>query len=120
MATKTEPVHDGEFLISEANGHQSREEITVVSGQNLVAGAVVGKITATGKYKIYDDGAVDGSEAAAGVLFGAVDAGAADKKGVIIERDAEVNGDLLNWGANNAGGITNGIADLLTKGIKVR
>lgn len=120
MASKTETVHDGEFLISEANGHQSREEVTVVSGQNLVGGAVVGKITASGKYKIYDNAAVDGSEVAAAVLFGAVDASGGDKKGVIIERDAEVNADLLNWGANDATGKTAGIADLLTKGIKVR
>ena len=120
MANQTEKVHDGEFLISEANGHQSREQVVVVSGQDLVAGSVVGKITATSKYKIYDNTAVDGSETAAGVLFGAVDASGGDKDGVIIERDAEIDGDLLNWGANDGAGITAGIADLLLKGIKVR
>lgn len=117
---QTEKVHNGEFLISEANGELSREEVTVVSGQNLVGGSVVGKITATSKYAIYDNGASDGTQAAAGVLYGAVNASGGDKIGAIIERDAEVDGDLLNWGANDGAGITAGIADLLAKNIKVR
>lgn len=36
--------HAGEFLVSEANGHRSREAIAVAAGQNLKAGAVIGKI----------------------------------------------------------------------------
>src|SRR5262245_52025737 len=120
MPNKTESVHAGEFLISEANGHQSREEVTILANQVLKAGQVVGKITASSKYKDYDNAAADGSEVAAGVLFDAVDATGADKKGVIIERDAEVNADLLNWGAEAGGDITAGIADLLARQIKVR
>ena len=118
--SQTEAVHAQEFLKSEANGQRSRENITVVSGQDLVAGAVVGKITATGKYAVYDNGASDGSEAAAGVLLEAVDATDADKAGAIIIRDAEVDGDLLNWGSNDGTGVTAGIADLLALGIIVR
>jgi len=114
MATLTEGMHAGEFLISEGNGFISRDVITVVSGQNLAAGAVVGKITATGKYAAYNDGAADGTETAAGILFDAVDASAADAEGVIINKDAEVNGDELT------GSDANGIADLLALGIKVR
>ncbi len=53
-------------------------------GQALEAGAVLGKVTASGKYKAFDPAAVDGSEAAAGVLYGAVDASAADAEGVAI------------------------------------
>jgi Bacteriophage lambda head decoration protein D len=41
----------GEFVVSEGNGSISRESITVLSGQNLVAAAVLGKITASGKYR---------------------------------------------------------------------
>src|SRR4051794_5109645 len=46
----TEARHAGEFLISEGDGHQSRDNITVLSGEGkLVAGTVLGKtvITAT-------------------------------------------------------------------------
>ena len=48
MATLTESTHAGEFLVSEANGCRSRDTGTVVSGQDLVAGAVVGIVTASG------------------------------------------------------------------------
>jgi hypothetical protein len=120
MTIKTETVHGEEFLMSEANGDRSRENVTIVSGQNLVAGAVVGKITVGGKYAVYSNVAGDGTQAAAGVLLRAVNAASADQKGAIIIRDAEVDGDLLNWGANNEAGIAAGIADLLALGIVVR
>jgi hypothetical protein len=118
--SQTEKVHAEEFVISEANRFRSRENITVVSGQNLVAGAVLGKITSGGKYKAYDDDASDGSQAAAGILCQAVDASGGDKDGAILIRDAEVDGDLLNWGSNDSSEITAGIADLLALGIIVR
>jgi Bacteriophage lambda head decoration protein D len=37
--------HDGGFIVSEANGHRSRDQITVKSGAKLQAGTVLGKIT---------------------------------------------------------------------------
>jgi hypothetical protein len=43
MSTKTEGKHCAEFLVSEANGYRSREAVTVLSGQNLNAGAVLGR-----------------------------------------------------------------------------
>jgi hypothetical protein len=42
-ATKTEGQHAGEFILSEANWNRSRDNVTVLSGQNLKAGAVVGR-----------------------------------------------------------------------------
>ena len=59
----------GEFVVSEGNGRISRETITVLSGENLEAGAVLGKVTASGKYKALDPAATDGSEVAAGILY---------------------------------------------------
>ena len=55
MPVQTEAIHKGEGILSEANGERSREQITVVSGQNLGAMFVVGKVTASGKYKEYDN-----------------------------------------------------------------
>lgn len=117
----TEQVKAG-LILSELDGHQSRENVTIVSGQNLVFGTVVGKITATGKYTAYDDDNSDGSEAAAGVLVGDdVDASGGDKAGAIIVKDAELNPDLLVWAStNDATDITNGKADLVALGIKLR
>ena len=45
MTTLTEGQHAGEFIVSEANKTRSREAVTVLSGQTLVAGAVLGQIT---------------------------------------------------------------------------
>ena len=44
MAEKTEGKYAAEFLLSEAPGELSRENITVLSGENLKAGAVVGRV----------------------------------------------------------------------------
>jgi hypothetical protein len=45
VSVKTEGKHAGEFLVSEAPGSRSREVVTVLSGQNLKAGDVLGRIT---------------------------------------------------------------------------
>jgi Bacteriophage lambda head decoration protein D len=91
----------GEFVVSEGDGKISRETITVLSGETLEAGAVLGKVTASGKYKVLDPAAVDGSEAAAGILYD--DASAADAEGVAIVRLAEVNAAELVWPAGITG-----------------
>lgn len=189
-STYTEPIRAGEFLISEAGGTRSREKVTIKSGEDLLAGAVVGKITVgaataaavagntgngtmgavtlsagakvgvykltivepgtnvgtfivedpdginigrgvvasafsagglaftladgstdfvagdqftitvaagSGKYVEMDPAAADGSQIAAGVLYGDCDASLADTEAVIIARDAEVNEALLVW-----------------------
>ena len=53
-------------------------QITLLAGQNLARGAVLGKITATGKYMLSLAAAVDGSEVPDAVLAEATDATAAD------------------------------------------
>ena len=213
-STYTEPIRAGEFLISEGGGTRSREKVTIKSGEDLLAGAVVGKITVgaataaavagntgngtcgavtlsagakagvyrlviiepatnagafvvedpdgiiigrgnvasafsdgglaftladgstdfvagdsftitiaagSGKYVEMDPAATDGSQIAAGVLYGDCDAAAADKEAVIIARDAEVNEALLVW---ISGATTNqknaGKAQLATLGIIAR
>jgi hypothetical protein len=46
MPVLNEGRYAGEFVVSEGNGRISRETITVLSGQNLEAAAVLGKIAA--------------------------------------------------------------------------
>jgi hypothetical protein len=104
MAELLEGQHPGEFIVSEGNGRISRETITVLSGQTLKAAAVLGKVTASGKYKVLDPAAVDGSEVAAGILYDAVDASAADAEGVAVVRLAEVNAAELVWPEAITGG----------------
>lgn len=213
MGVLTEGMHRGEFLVSEANGMRSREIVTIALGENLAAGAVLGKLIAetvsvsanagntgngtisgaaatagvkegdyvvtfvepavdagefvvedpdgenvgtgtvgsafsgggitftvndgatdfvagdrftisvsgSGKYKLYDPAATDGSGKAAGVLYDAVDATGGDAQGVAVVRDAEVNRGELTWfdGAS-AGQKDIGVAELADLGIIAR
>lgn len=81
----------GEFLLSEANGTRSREQVTISSTAGaMVPGTVVGKM-ANGKYKAYANGNSAGdADAAAGILLAAVPDLAVDQKAVIFVRDCEV------------------------------
>lgn len=115
--------YTGEFLVSESPGQLSRDTVTlrVAAETTLRPGTVLGKITASGKYAPYDDGNTDGSEVAAGVLYGEVvnsGGSAADKTGVIVNWSAEVRADDLIWGE----GVDDdgGLADLRALGVKAR
>lgn len=119
MPSKTEGRQRAEFIVSEANGSRSRDVVTIITGQNLKAGAVLGKITASGKYTAVNAGAADGSQTAVAVLLDNTDASAADKSAVAILRDAEVIDDL-EWAALNAGQITTAKGQLANVGIFVR
>lgn len=122
MTTLTEGMHEGEFIGELAMGIGFHvDQVTVVSGQNLAAGAVVGKVTASGKYAIYNNGASNGTEAAAGILVAACDASGGDvtTARVLHRGPAVVNGNDIGWGSNDATGVTAGKADLLALGIKV-
>ena len=39
--------HNGGFVVSEANGHRSRDLVTITGGVNVLAGTVLGQITST-------------------------------------------------------------------------
>lgn len=97
MTTFTEGRHPAEYIVSEANGTRSREVVTLITGQKLGPGTVLGKITASGKYTILAPAASDGSEAAAAVLFDHIDATTADRAAVITARDTEVKSAALVW-----------------------
>lgn len=121
MTTQTESFHDEEFLLSEAQGNRSREEVTIASGAGvLVGGTVLGTITSGGKYTKYDQQASDGTQASSGILCRRVDATSADVQAAIIKRDAEVKADALTWPDGSPTDITAGVADLLALGIIVR
>ncbi len=126
MSTKSEGRHTAEFLISEANGTRSRDQVTVTvpASTTLKPGLVLAKVTASGKYVPYDDDASDGRESAAGVLYhelvNASDA-PADADATVITSDAEVRRADLEWDESiDAGEKTSGLADLLALGIKAR
>jgi hypothetical protein len=118
----TEKHHTGGFLLSEGEGHYSRDNVTIDSSvaTALEPGTVLGKITASSKYVAYDNQASDGSQAAAGVLYGYVAVTGADQTAVAIVRTAEVNSDELVWPGGSPTDQTAGIADLKAIGVIVR
>lgn len=119
MTVKTEGQHAGHFIISEANGHRSRETITVKQGEVLSAGAVIALQTSTGKYIEYQNDETD--LAAKAILFDNVDATDGDVEAVAIVRDAEVNGSDLQWAdTEDTGDRDAAVVDLATQGIIVR
>ena len=62
---------------------QMLDEVTVLTGQTLVRGSVIGIVTASGKAKLLDAVSVDGSQNFHSVLTAAVDASAGDKVGPV-------------------------------------
>lgn len=102
MATLTEGMHEGEFIGQLAMGIGYHvDEITIESGQNLVAGAAIGQIESSGKYVAFDNaGTDDGRRTLAGFLFGKVNASAGDKKGrALLRGPALINKNDLTWAA---------------------
>lgn len=213
MTTLNEPMHDWEFVLSEANRTRARDNVSLMQGQKLVAGAVLGLIatgaatsaagagntgdgtmgavtvssaaqvgdytltvtaaaanagdfsltapdgsavgTGTvavafdagglaftladgatdfavgdtftisvtkvpGHHVAYDNTASDGSEAAVAVLGAYTDTTDGHRAVAVASRDMELNANLLDWGGNDAAGITAGKADLTALGLILR
>lgn len=122
MATYTEATNLGDLLKREFEPIYNRESVTLITGQNLTLGAVLGKITASGKYTAVAPSASDGSQTAAAVLLADVDATSADKKAVILARGpAVVAADFLVWPSGaTSGQKTAATAQLVALGIVAR
>lgn len=79
----------GDLLKYELNGNYSRETVTLKAGANYTLGSVLGKITASGKYRLSPAAQFagdEGAETAIAVLIEAVDATTADKTGLVVAR----------------------------------
>jgi len=109
----------GAFILTELDRYLSRKTVTLAAGNNLIVGAVIGKLSATGKYGPYTPGANDGLETAKAILIYAVDASAGDAEAQVIALNANVNGHELEWGSATTEDITAGIAHLDDAGVKV-
>lgn len=121
MTTFTEDFHAGAFIVSEGNGCISRDRITVLSGQNLKAGAVIGKVTLGA-----GSSSADGGNTGNGTM-GAITVGALAQAGdyVLTITEAATNagtfqvvdpqGDVVGLGvvgaAFSGGGISFTLAD---------
>lgn len=123
MAAIQEPLNLGDLLKYEEDClFFSREPVTVAAGQVLELGAVVGRVTATGKIKRFDPAATDGTETPTGVLLQPVDASLIDiETALMLARHGIVASHAVVWPA----GITApeklaAIATLEGRGILIR
>ena len=74
--------------------------ITIASGSNLAKGAVLGRITASGKFVLSAAGASDGSETPDAILAETVGASAEDKQAVVYF-SGEFNENALTLGTGH-------------------
>lgn len=88
------------FVLSEAEFGRSRDEVVIASGAGVLEpGTVLGKITASGKFKAAVDASEDGSEIASAVLGHRVNATDSDVPAVVIARAAQVKKPELVYAA---------------------
>lgn len=126
MDTFTEKPRALAFVLSEGNGYVSREILTIASGAGkLEAGAVLGKITASGKHTFSPHAStagIEGAETAVAILGYPVDATSADVQVTCITNDAEVKDPMLIVHAtvNDATKRNTKLTQLRAVGIKAR
>ena len=123
MPVLTEPPRMGDTLKYELDPNYTREVVTLLAGTAYPVGAVLGKITASGKYTLSPATAADGSQTAVAVLLYPVNATLADAVGIVVTRGpAIVSRAALAYEAtvNDAAKIAAKITQLATVGIIAR
>ncbi|WP_412508140.1 head decoration protein [Roseovarius sp. SYSU LYC5161] len=123
MSVLTQPPTMGDVLKYEVNPNYTRETVTLLAGTTFPVGSVLGRVTASGKYKLATSGGSDGAQNAAAVLLYAVDATLADAVGVVVVRGpAILSRAALAYDASvdDAAKITTKISQLTALGLIVR
>jgi hypothetical protein len=90
MTVLQQPATMGDVLKYEVNPNFTRETVTLLAGTAYPVGAVLGRITASGKYKLATSGGSDGAQTASAVLLYAVDATLADAVGIVVARGPSI------------------------------
>lgn len=88
--------HDGGFIVSIGNGHQSFDTGSISAANSpILAGTVVGKLTTGGTLAPSLPTATDGSQTPVGVVYATLRASLGVQQCVYVARQAEVNGSEL-------------------------
>ena len=122
MTTLVKGPTTGGFLVWEVLRDYTRETVTLASGAGkLEPGTVLGKITTGGKYTVLTPGASNGSQNAAGILWGKADATDADAPGVVLVRGPAIvnRHEIVFAGSLTGGEIAAAHAALMAAGILV-
>lgn len=123
MPVLTELPSMGDVLKYEVNPNYTREVVPLLIGTSYPSGAVLGRITANGKYTLSPATGADGSQVASAVLLYAVDATLADATGIVVARGPSIvsrAGLAYEGTVNDAAKITAKIAQLASVGIIAR
>lgn len=87
------------------------EKATIISGQNLQRGALLGVITASGKYNLSLSAAGDGSNTPRAILAEDVDASGGDKEAIVYV-SGDFNQDAITYGTGHtAASVKAGLRD---------
>lgn len=113
---------DSDVVKDEGANRFSRDDDVLASGSGKVAcGTVLGRVTATGKFKPFAPAASDGSQTAAAIILQSADATSADVTVVNLKRRAQVVLQALVWPAGITATQRNAaLASLETLGIVAR
>jgi hypothetical protein len=123
MTVLQQPATTGDVLKYEVNPNFTRETVTLLTGTAYPVGSVLGRITASGKYKLATHGGTDGAQTATAVLLYAVDATLADAVGIVVVRGPSIvsrAGLAYEATVNDAAKITAKIGQLAAVGIIAR
>ena len=123
MTVLHQPDTMGDILKYEVNPNYTREEVILLQGMPYPVGSVLGRITASGKYKFSTASGSDGAQTATAVLLYAVDATLADAIGIVLVRGpAIVSRAALAYDGtvDDAAKITTKIGQLAAAGIIAR
>lgn len=105
----TEGVHTPDQLLAGNPSLLVGRVVTLLAGQSLLRGAVLGKITASGKYTLSASASADGSQAPDLILAEHCDATAGDRTAMAYSRgDFNANRVLLGAG-HTVASITEGL-----------
>jgi hypothetical protein len=117
----TEQPHSAEFILSESNGHQSRENAYFADPATVGVGTPCKQTAAatTDKPATYVVAAV-GADCQALCIYAGKSVPVDGLKVSVIARNAEVNGRLINWGSMSTAEQINAVTALAAKGIAVR
>lgn len=105
----TEGTYSPDALIAGNHHLLVGRKVTILSGQNVVRGAVLGKVTASSKYVLSLSAAADGSQTPDLILAEDCNASAGDKQAMAYAR-GDFNATALTLGAaHTVASITEGL-----------
>ena len=123
MSALIQPPSTGGVVKYELNPNFTRETVALLAGTDYPAGSVLGRVTASGKWKLATASGSDGAQNAAGVLLYPVDARLIDAIGIVLARGPAIvsrAGLAYDASVSDAARITAKLGQLTALGIVPR